>query len=475
MDDSDETAVIGDDTALIVKEFFGNDTSQALPRRDQSRDDMRLRASRDVEPGISLPLHRMHEQRVVHRAGNMVVGFRMPTPDAIDAQIPLGIGHGTPVFSARTERGSGVSSAVLAFTCAFALAGAALLTEKLATSHKTASDTLGNDVALGTDVVSDTPSTHATLANATSAPATHEKPIHLMTASSLSMTASNLSGAANTVVASLSPAIMADNAAASASGLIRIAQKDSAGLGVSNVFGPAGAPIRLPISLNGARPEDYSFLMVRGLPQDVTLSAGFRLREAWAVSLRDIDNLMLETPVQFQGVFKLEILLIKGRDTPGESRVITVEVVPADIRVPPSADARQPEPGPQILTAAPRIIEPVERAVPVERAAPPSVRPAPSKNASASISPQQEETMMKRAVGLMESKDLISARLLLEHLANNGSARAALAMGKTFDPVYLRTIGTSGLKPDTAKARQWYNRAAELGDTEAPSRLSGLR
>src|ERR1700754_350082 len=90
----------------------------------------------------------------------------------------------------------------------------------------------------------------------------------------------------------------------------------------SNVFGPAGKPIRLPVSLNGARNDEYSFLMFRGMPAKITMSAGFRLKESWAVSLRDLDDLKIETPADFQGSFNLEILLIKGRDTPVESKVV---------------------------------------------------------------------------------------------------------------------------------------------------------
>lgn len=81
---------------------------------------------------------------------------------------------------------------------------------------------------------------------------------------------------------------------------------------------------------------------------------------------------------------------------------------------------------------------------------------------------------MERASSLLANNDVSSARLLYEHLANNGSARAALAMGQTYDPAYLRSIDPKGLKADVAKARQWYKRAADMGDQEAPSRLSGL-
>jgi TPR repeat protein len=82
--------------------------------------------------------------------------------------------------------------------------------------------------------------------------------------------------------------------------------------------------------------------------------------------------------------------------------------------------------------------------------------------------------MMLRAEGLLHNNDVSSGRLLFEHLARSGSARAALAMGKTFDPAFLNTIDAAGLKPDIAKARVWYRQAAELGDQEAAGRLSAL-
>jgi hypothetical protein len=239
------------------------------------------------------------------------------------------------------------------------------------------------------------------------------------------------------------------------------------------VFGPAGQPVRLPISLNGARAEDYSFLMFRGLPANVILSAGFRLKESWAVSLRDLDNLMIEAPDDYQGSFNLEILLIKGRDTPAESQVISVEIVTQDIQLPPATAAVQPAPGPQVLTAAPRTIEPAERAV---AAPPPIVKPAPRAAAAApAAAPSpQEEAMMQRAAALLQNNDVSSARLLYEHLANSGSARGALALGQTYDPAYLRSLDPKGLKADVAKARQWYQRAADMGEREASSRLNAL-
>ena len=212
------------------------------------------------------------------------------------------------------------------------------------------------------------------------------------------------------------------------SGLIRVAQKNASGLEVDNIFGPAGKPIRIPVSLSGSRAEEYSFLMFRGLPPKVTLSAGFRLKESWAVSLRDLDNLTLATPAEFQGSFNLEVLLIKGRDTPAESKVISVEIVPQDLQLPSTSSLGQP--GPQVLTAAPRTPDAERPAATTKRG---QVR-------RALIPASEEQSMMQRADALLQNNDVSSARLLFEHLAKNGSAKAALAMGKTYDPAFFRNI-----------------------------------
>lgn len=254
---------------------------------------------------------------------------------------------------------------------------------------------------------------------------------------------------------------------APASGFVRIAQNDAPGLNVTNVFGQGGTPIRIPITLSGAKPEDYSFLMFRGLPANVTLSSGFRLKESWAVSLRDLGNLSLETPADYQGRFNLEVLLIKGRDTPAESRLVTVEILSRDLQVPAFTARAQPAPGPQVLTAAPRGPEPEQSAA--------LGRPGPAPGAArAAPAIPQEDAMIARATTLLDRNDVASARLLFEHLARQGSARAALAMAKTFDPAFLRTIEAAGLEPDVEKAREWYRRAADLGNQEAATALSSL-
>src|SRR5262249_21526006 len=69
---------------------------------------------------------------------------------------------------------------------------------------------------------------------------------------------------------------------------------------------------------------------------------------------------------------------------------------------------------------------------------------------------------------------LAAARLLLRRAAEAGSAEGALMLGTTFDPGELQRLGAIGARPDLAKARQWYQRAAELGSSAASRQLAGL-
>jgi hypothetical protein len=82
--------------------------------------------------------------------------------------------------------------------------------------------------------------------------------------------------------------------------------------------------------------------------------------------------------------------------------------------------------------------------------------------------------LIKRGKDLLADGDLAAARLLLRRAAEAGSAEGALTLGTTFDPAVLRRLGAIGAMADPAKARQWYQRAAELGSSAASQQLAGL-
>jgi TPR repeat protein len=52
-----------------------------------------------------------------------------------------------------------------------------------------------------------------------------------------------------------------------------------------------------------------------------------------------------------------------------------------------------------------------------------------------------------------------------------GNARAAFALGTTFDEAYLTRWGVVGFDADMTQARDWYDRALKLGSFEASREL----
>jgi TPR repeat protein len=79
-----------------------------------------------------------------------------------------------------------------------------------------------------------------------------------------------------------------------------------------------------------------------------------------------------------------------------------------------------------------------------------------------------------RSQALIEQGDIASARLMLTRAAEAGDARAALALGTTYDPDVLRKLGVIGVAPDAAQAHAWYTKAVELGSPDAALRLERL-
>jgi hypothetical protein len=98
----------------------------------------------------------------------------------------------------------------------------------------------------------------------------------------------------------------------------------------------------------------------------------------------------------------------------------------------------------------------------------------PEAGAVAAISPAEEEVLLKKGALLLKNGDVSAARLNFENLALRGSAKGAFALAQSFDPSVLLTMAIAGLKPDLMKAKEWYAKAAALGDQEAARRLSVL-
>jgi TPR repeat protein len=64
--------------------------------------------------------------------------------------------------------------------------------------------------------------------------------------------------------------------------------------------------------------------------------------------------------------------------------------------------------------------------------------------------------------------------MLFQRAAEAGHAAAATALGATYDPIVLGKLGVVGIDDDVAKARFWYQRAVNLGSSDAIRRLDLL-
>jgi TIR domain/NB-ARC domain len=89
--------------------------------------------------------------------------------------------------------------------------------------------------------------------------------------------------------------------------------------------------------------------------------------------------------------------------------------------------------------------------------------------------PDEIDALVKGSEDLIAGGDLATARVVLQGAAEGGDAGAALTLAGTYDPLVLEKLGIQGPSADIARARAWYERAKELGSTEAPRRLEMLK
>lgn len=108
---------------------------------------------------------------------------------------------------------------------------------------------------------------------------------------------------------------------------------------------------------------------------------------------------------------------------------------------------------------------------PVAAAAPPPEASAPARTLDADTL----AGLMTRAKSLMAVGDIAAARLLLERAANAQDGTAAFMLAQTYDPAVLGTNDIRSITGDPAVARNWYQKAAQFGSSEARQRLTQLQ
>lgn len=156
---------------------------------------------------------------------------------------------------------------------------------------------------------------------------------------------------------------------------------------------------------------------------------------------------------------------------------------PPPAEVPPAAQtvaAPPPPPEPQIAAKAASPPATVALAAVPAVAAPPPEPPRAEKREEVVHKPAKlpssipEATLMKRGDELFAQGDLAGARLYYEMVAETGNAKAALALGRTHDPLVHERLHVRGLPPDPEQAAAWYRRAVAAGSGDAELQLKKL-
>ena len=134
-------------------------------------------------------------------------------------------------------------------------------------------------------------------------------------------------------------------------------QQEFASLDAEDLIGTQGEAISVKIKLPfaphaGAREAGLArFLMLRGLPEALTLSAGFQTKTAWVVSVADLPNLQLLSAPDFQGAFLIDVTAHSA-----DRQIVARATVPIVITPGQGQAGRAADPagtGPEAAIAAP--------------------------------------------------------------------------------------------------------------------------
>jgi TPR repeat protein len=170
------------------------------------------------------------------------------------------------------------------------------------------------------------------------------------------------------------------------------------------------------------------------------------------------------TPEQ---VAELVTLLETDSTKPPQTAPVTEQ--PPDRQPVPEATAPAPSASPQQPPQAVATLPPASLEAPTRERVPDVVP-----NQAMSATNTRTAILFARGLDAENRGDFSAARRYYSSAAQQGNASAARSLGRLYDPAYLRHTALGGVDPDPALARQWYERAVQLGDTEVGPLLQAL-
>lgn len=249
------------------------------------------------------------------------------------------------------------------------------------------------------------------------------------------------------------------------------------------ILADPGETIELPIQLEPVEAiPDNSLIRIRGLPQQVSLSAGYLVSPGtWAVPLSAAGSLKVTMPDDLTARSEISFVLadVDGRHyAERRSRIIVARTGAAppalvahaaSIPIPSLAIPVLP-----VTPARPNLAPAGIAKAPAESAyALPALPPEAQLHVPSAVRLELEQILAEGDQSLI-SGDTEFARRIYRLVTERGLGLAALKMAETFDPRERTRLGINDTAENEGLARAWYRRAADLGERRALERLKRL-
>lgn len=223
----------------------------------------------------------------------------------------------------------------------------------------------------------------------------------------------------------------AQQAAVAPSIPVLISEPEIALTAPEEILAKAGETIDFAIAIDGGEAlPARSAIAIRDLPEGASFSKGrpFGTGE-WNLRADEIANLTLRLPQEETGASDLRVELVAA-----DGAVLARTATRLDVAPPPTAGL-------------------VVRSGEEDRIA----------------------DLMAHGQKMIDVGYFAGARAYYQRAAEAGSEEAALAVGATYDPVFVSALRAQGIKPDPQAAEAWYSRAAALGVADREAGLAALK
>jgi hypothetical protein len=272
---------------------------------------------------------------------------------------------------------------------------------------------------------------------------------------------------------------------------VKSAPDFSSELLAADVAAAPGQPTPLSISIRSQQPFEKTLVSISGLPEGGRLNAGVDTGGGnWLLPPRRLAGLTINLPAGAPESVPVQVqLLDSNARTPLSAKAeFVIRARPANLgggtQIASATAAPAPRPAPSPPTTSPVSVPPTIQT------APPRIVTAPP---SPAFPPVQEQPVLRRANPRPEVEDLIregnkrmregdivEARQFYQKAValgdTAGDPEAALAMGRSYDPIYFARIDKKNAEPDAAKAFEWYRKARDAGAAQtAMVRIENLK